>query len=198
MKRFIPAVLCALLVALPAIGAAPGPAMADPYQPVPYVKVQHPEWSKNATIYQLNTRQFSAEGTFRAAEKELPRIKALNVDIVWLMPIHPIGEKNRKGTLGSPYAVQDYLKVNPEFGTLDDFKHFVATAHQLGFKVILDWVMNNYAKSSVSSQGDFNTNMWLTRIEVGSEIDDNTAGKATIKNLTFEVNGTSKSIELAP
>ncbi len=75
-----------------------------------YVKLNHPEWSKNATIYQLNTRQFTPEGTFRAAEKELSRLKALGVDIIWLMPIQKIGEKNRKGPLGSPYSVQDYLQ----------------------------------------------------------------------------------------
>lgn len=120
-------------------------AVADPYQPVPYVKLTHPEWAKNATIYQINLRQFTAEGTFRAAEAHLPRLKALHVDILWLMPIHPIGEKNRKGTLGSPYAVRDYLGVNPEFGTLDDLRHFVAAAHAQGFKVILDWVANHTA-----------------------------------------------------
>ncbi len=118
-------------------------AATDPYQPVPYVKLKHPEWTKNATIYQINTRQFSAEGTFHAVEKELPRIKALNVDILWLMPIHPIGEKNRKGTLGSPYSVRDYLGVNPELGTMADLKHFVAAAHAQGFHVILDWVANH-------------------------------------------------------
>lgn len=131
--------LCLLAV----VHAAP-PA-PDRYQPQPYVKLTHPEWSKNATIYQLNTRQFSAEGTFAAAEKQLARIKALNVDIVWLMPIHPIGVKNRKGTLGSPYSVRDYYGVNPEFGTLADFKHFVDAAHALGLKVILDWVPNHTA-----------------------------------------------------
>ena len=142
-------VCCAALgttaLAAPAGLSAAGSAKADPYQPVPYVKLKHPEWTKNATIYQINTRQFTVEGTFRAAEKDLPRIKALNVDIVWLMPIHPIGEKNRKGGLGSPYAVKDYLGVNPEFGTLDDLKHFVTTAHGLGLHVILDWVANHTA-----------------------------------------------------
>lgn len=121
---------------------APG---ANPYKPIPYVKIKHPEWTKNATIYQINTRQFTDEGTFRAAEKHLPRLKALGVDILWLMPIHPIGEKNRKGTLGSPYAVKDYYGVNPEFGTLDDLKHFVSAAHQQGMYVILDWVANHTA-----------------------------------------------------
>ena len=95
------------------------------YQPEPYVKIKHPEWSKNATIYQINTRQFTPEGTFNAAVKQLPRLKALGADILWLMPIHEIGEKNRKGTLGSPYAIKDYYSVNPEFGTLEDLRRFV-------------------------------------------------------------------------
>ena len=118
--------------------------LAD-WSPRPYVELEHPEWSRDAVLYQINTRQFTAEGTFRAAEKELPRLKALGVDILWLMPIHPIGEKNRKGTLGSPYAVKDYYDVNPEFGTKEDFRHFVEAAHALGFKVILDWVANHTA-----------------------------------------------------
>lgn len=141
MKKPSTLLLAALLAVAPVYAAAP----ADPHQPQPYVKVVHPEWSKNATIYQVNVRQFSPEGTFAAVEKELPRIKALNVDIIWLMPIHPIGEKNRKGPLGSPYAVKDYYGVNPEFGTLADLKRFVGTAHGLGLKVILDWVPNHTA-----------------------------------------------------
>lgn len=137
---------------LAAIHAAPS-GETDAYQPKPYVKLTHPEWSKNATIYQLNTRQFTAEGTFAAAEKQLPRIKALNVDIVWLMPIHPIGVKNRKGTLGSPYSVRDYYGVNPEFGTLADLKHFIDAAHALGLKVILDWVPNHTAWDNPMAAG---------------------------------------------
>jgi glycosidase len=113
------------------------------YEPVPYVQLQHPEWSRDAAIYELNTRQFTAAGTFAAAEAELPRLKALGVDIIWLMPVHPIGEKNRKGSLGSPYSVRDYYGVNPEFGSLDDLKQFVARAHELGLYVIIDWVANH-------------------------------------------------------
>jgi len=115
------------------------------FQPSPYVKITHPEWSKNATIYQINTRQFTAEGTFRAAIHHLPRLKDLGADILWIMPIHPIGEVNRKGPLGSPYAVKDYLAVNPEFGTLEDFRALVDAAHGLGMHVILDWVANHTA-----------------------------------------------------
>jgi len=116
-----------------------------PYQPTPQVRIQHPDWSKNATIYQINTRQFTPEGTFRAAEAHLPRLKELGAVILWLMPVHPIGEKNRKGTLGSPYSVRDYYGVNPEFGTFDDLRHFVDAAHALGMRVILDWVANHSA-----------------------------------------------------
>lgn len=132
------------------------------YRPVPAVKLKHPAWVKDATIYQINTRQFSQEGTFRAAEKELPRLKALGVDIVWLMPVHKIGEKNRKGTLGSPYSVKDYYSVNPEFGTLDDLKHFVKNAHDLGMYVILDWVANHTAWDSnlVTEHPDWYVRDW--------------------------------------
>lgn len=117
----------------------------NPYQPIPQVRINHPEWSKNATIYQINTRQFTEEGTFRAAERHLPRLKDLGAVILWLMPIHEIGAKNRKGSLGSPYAVKNYYAVNSEFGSLDDLKHFVKTAHNLGLYVILDWVANHTA-----------------------------------------------------
>lgn len=117
----------------------------DLYQPAPYVKINHPKWTKNATIYQLNTRQFTTEGTLRAAESHLSRLKALGIDILWLMPVHEIGIKNRKGSLGSPYSVKDYYSVNPELGTLEDLKHFVGAAHELGFHVILDWVANHTA-----------------------------------------------------
>ena len=129
--------------------AATAASQPDSYQHLPYVKLKHPEWSKNASIYQINTRQFTPEGTFRAAEQQLPRLKELGVQILWLMPINPIGVKNRKGTLGSPYAVQDYYSVNPEFGTPDDLKRFVAAAHQQGMYVILGWVANHTAWDNV-------------------------------------------------
>lgn len=139
----------ALLLAAAAAVADANAAAADPYQPQPYVHFQHAEWTRNASIYEINTRQFTPEGTFRAAETQLPRLKELGVDILWLMPIHPIGQAKRKGALGSPYAVRDYRAVNPEFGTLDDFKHFVATAHGLGLHVILDWVGNHTSWDNV-------------------------------------------------
>lgn len=118
----------------------------DPrYQPKPYVELKHPEWSKNATIYEVNIRQYSKEGTFKAFENDLPRIKKLGIDIIWLMPIHPIGEQNRKGSLGSYYSVKDFRAVNPEFGTLADFKNLVDKIHSMGMYVIIDWVGNHSA-----------------------------------------------------
>jgi glycosidase len=106
-------------------------------------EVSFPEWSRDAAIYEVNVRQYTPEGTFAAFEKQLPRLKELGVKVLWIMPINPISEKNRKGSLGSYYAVQDYKKVNPEYGTLDDFKALVAKSHELGFKVIVDWVANH-------------------------------------------------------
>ena len=95
-----------------------------------------------------NDTYSASEGTFAAAEKHLPRLRELGIDAVWLMPIHPIGETNRKGTLGSYYAVRDYCGVNPEFGTMADFDRFVSTAHGLGLKVLLDWVANHTARDA--------------------------------------------------
>ena len=105
----------------------------------------HPGWSKNAVIYEVNIRQYTPTGTFTAFTKELPRIRALGVDILWIMPVQPIGKLNRKGTLGSYYSVQNYTAFNPEFGGEADFRAMVDAAHALGFKVILDWVANHTA-----------------------------------------------------
>ena len=100
-------------------------------------------WLDKCVLYEVNIRQFTEEGTFKAFEEHLDRLKAMGVNTLWLMPIHPISEKERKGTLGSYYAVSDYKDVNPEFGTMDDFKHLLNKAHDMGFKVILDWVANH-------------------------------------------------------
>ena len=101
------------------------------------------EWKHTTNIYEVNIRQYTKEGTFRAFEKEMPRLKNMGVKTLWLMPITPIAQKNKKGSLGSPYAASDYTSINPEFGTLNDFKHLVNEAHRLGFKLIIDWVANH-------------------------------------------------------
>lgn len=106
-------------------------------------EVKHPDWSRNAVIYEVNLRQYTDSGNVTSFARELPRLKDLGVDILWFMPVYPISEKNRKGELGSYYAVRDYKAFNPEFGTLDQFKDVVRKAHDMGFKVILDWVPNH-------------------------------------------------------
>ena len=105
----------------------------------------HPAWSKNSVIYEVNLRQYTPEGTLAAFRAHIPRLKALGTDILWLMPVQPIGMKNRKGKLGSYYAISDYTAVNPELGNLADFKAVVDSAHAHGLKVILDWVANHTA-----------------------------------------------------
>ena len=102
----------------------------------------------NSVVYELNIRQATEEGTFAAAEKYLPELKEMGVDIVWLMPISPIGIDGRKGTLGSYYSIIDCKAVNPEFGTMEDFKSFLATAHDLGLKVIIDWIANHTSRDA--------------------------------------------------
>lgn len=102
-----------------------------------------PEWIQNTNIYEVNLRQYTKEGTFSAFANALPRLKEMGVQTLWFMPITPIAQKNKKGPLGSYYAAADYTSVSPEFGTLSDFKNLVKQAHDMGFKVIMDWVANH-------------------------------------------------------
>ncbi|WP_143960756.1 alpha-amylase family glycosyl hydrolase [Litoribacter populi] len=104
-----------------------------------------PDWVKDKNIYEVNVRQFTPEGTFEAFEREIPRLKEMGVDILWFMPIHEIGEKNRKGTLGSYYAIKDYKSINPEFGTHEDFDRLVKTIHDHDMYILIDWVANHTA-----------------------------------------------------
>ncbi|MFR8566748.1 MAG: alpha-amylase family glycosyl hydrolase [Alistipes shahii] len=101
-----------------------------------------------AVLYEMNVRQLTPEGTLRAATSKLPFLKDLGVDAVWLMPVYPIGEAGRKGSLGSYYSIRDYCAVNPELGTMADFDAFVAEAHRLGMRVLLDWVANHTARDA--------------------------------------------------
>ena len=134
MKNFKKIVAAAAMAAIMpgAFAATPGTA-----------KSPSPEWMDNAVIYEANLRQGTSTRDLKGLQRELPRLKDLGVDIIWLMPIHPISEAERKGKLGSYYAVRDYKAVNPEFGTIEDLKEFVRTAHHHGMKVILDEVCNH-------------------------------------------------------
>jgi alpha-amylase len=101
------------------------------------------DWIKHTNIYEVNVRQYTKEGTFNAFANELPRLKEMGVETLWFMPITPIAQKNKKGVLGSYYACSDYTAINPEFGTMEDWKALVNKAHSMGFKVIIDWVANH-------------------------------------------------------
>lgn len=103
----------------------------------------NPEWSKDIVLYEVNVRQFTDEGTFSAILPHVDRLAELGVDVIWFMPIHPIGEVNRKGTLGSYYSVKNFREVNPEFGTMEEFRALVDAIHQAGMHVIIDWVPNH-------------------------------------------------------
>ena len=102
-----------------------------------------PEWTKDAVIYEVNVRQYTEEGTFAAFSEHLQEIKDMGINTIWFMPIHPISETNRAGTLGSYYSITDYKEINPEFGTKEDFKAVVDKAHEMGFHVMMDWVANH-------------------------------------------------------
>lgn len=131
-------------------------------------KTPHARWTYDTVVYEMNVRQYTPEGTFAAAQAQLPRLERLGVDIIWLMPIYPIGEKERKGTLGSYYAVRDYCAVNPEFGTMEDFESFLAAAKARGFRVILDWVANHTSPDAVwidSEPAD-----WYERDSLGNTV----------------------------
>lgn len=108
-------------------------------------QLAHPEWSNKAVMYEVNIRQYSKEGTINAFAKDLPRLKSLGVDVLWIMPIHPIGVVNRKGGMGSYYSVKDYTDISSDYGTKADFKLMVQKAHELGMKVLIDWVANHTA-----------------------------------------------------
>jgi len=145
--------------------------------PVVFKKPRVPDWHKNATIYEVNLRHYTPENTFKSFEAELPRLKEMGIDILWFMPIHPVSVKNRKGELGSPYAVGDYYGVNPDFGTMDDFKHLLKAIHDAGMYCIIDWVPNHSGWDNpwITEHKD-----WYTQDSTGNIIDpiDYNTGKS--------------------
>lgn len=142
-KIFILSAVAGLVASLFGCGSQASKSAEQTTTDSTLTSLNQPDWSRNAVIYEVNWRQMTPEGNLEALEKQLPRLKELGVDILWLMPVHPISELNRKGELGSYYAVRDYKAVNPELGTTEQFKQFVDKAHEMGFKVIIDWVPNH-------------------------------------------------------
>ncbi|HLY68668.1 MAG TPA: alpha-amylase family glycosyl hydrolase [Puia sp.] len=134
---------------------------------------EHPSWSYQSNIYEVNLRQYSADGSFKEFAKSLPRLKEMGVEVLWFMPINPIGLEGRKATpkeLGSYYAIKDYYAINKEFGTMDDWKSLVNQAHRMGFKVLMDWVANHSSPD----------NFWMTTHPDFYKRD--AAGKAIVPN----------------
>src|SRR6266849_6102716 len=107
------------------------------------------DWVRDGVVYEIFPRAFSQQGNFNGITARLDDLKELGVNILWLMPIHPIGQEKKKGTIGSPYAVRDYYGINPDYGTKEDFKTLIARAHRRGMKVIIDIVANHTSWDSV-------------------------------------------------
>lgn len=143
--KMIPVLLAAALGVASCAAPETAPETTSEAASTAWEDAKLPEWAKSANIYEVNVRQFTPEGTLKAFSEHLPRLAEMNVDVLWFMPIQPIGELNRKGELGSYYSIADYTAVNPAFGTLEDFQAIVEEAHELGMHVILDWVANHTA-----------------------------------------------------
>jgi len=137
------------LIVMSAMVAVASPTSACIAQASSRVTAPDSSWVRHSAIYEVFVRDFSRSGDFRGVTRGLDRIQSVGANVVWLMPIYPVGIANRKGTLGSPYAVRDYFAVNPEFGTVADFKALVQAVHARGMKLILDWVPNHTAWDNV-------------------------------------------------
>ncbi len=133
------------LLFLIALSVACQPTKSPEVEEVIVQEMTYPEKIASSTIYEVNIRQHTAAGTINAFAEDLPRLKELGIEVLWIMPVQPIGVKERKGSLGSYYSISDYKKINPEFGTAEDFKALVKKSHDLGMSVILDWVPNHTA-----------------------------------------------------
>ena len=144
MNRSIQVCLFASLLML--VGCAKeGDADTKTSDKTPAMTTSEMPWHANANIYEVNVRAFSKMGNLREVMRQLPRLKMMNVEIVWLMPVHPIGEVKRKGRLGSPYSIKDYRGIDRRMGDHEDFRELVQKAHEKDMKVIMDWVANHTA-----------------------------------------------------
>src|SRR5260370_875871 len=146
-KRRVPALLLAVIVAAASSGFALAQQPAKDLSKLPARPAR--AWVRDSVIYQIFPRAFSAEGNFNGITAQLDRLKELGVTIIWLMPIHPIGQEKKKGTIGSPYAVRDYYGINPDYGTKEDLKKLISESHRRGLKMIIDIVANHTAWDSV-------------------------------------------------
>jgi glycosidase len=140
------------------------------------------DWVKDAIVYEVFLRSFSKDQSFKSLERRIPELKKMGVTVLWLMPIHPIGDANRKGTMGSPYSVQDFYGIDPDFGTLDDFRSLVQTVHDHGLKIIIDLVANHAAWDSKLM---FEHSDWFTTDETGAIVSPN-ADWSDVADLNYD------------
>jgi len=159
--RLRPFVFLAMMLTLASAAAADAPSA---------VARQSPDWLRDAVVYEVFPRAFSADGNFKGVTAQLDRLKELGVTVIWLMPIHPTGKLKAKGTLGSPYAVRDYDAINPDYGTGEDLKRLVAAAHQRGMKVFIDIVANHTSWDSVLIEKHAD---WYTQDSAGKIVPPN-------------------------
>lgn len=141
------------------------------------------EWARDAVIYEVNVRQYTEEGTFAAFSEHLAELRDMGVTTLWFMPVHPISQTKRSGTLGSYYSISDYREVNPEFGTKEDFKALIDQAHDLGFTVMLDWVANHtgWDCAWIKEHPD-----WYTKDENGNITDPVGMGWPDVADLNYD------------
>jgi len=151
MRNFSNKATALLLLIL--VGVIPSLYGSTPQQPTRDVSKESArssrDWVRDGVVYEIFPRAFSATGDFNGITARLDNLKDLGIDILWLMPIHPIGQEKKKGSIGSPYAVRDYYGINPDYGTKEDFKRLIAEAHRRGMKVIIDIVANHTSWDSV-------------------------------------------------
>ncbi|MFM9950780.1 MAG: alpha-amylase family glycosyl hydrolase, partial [Saprospiraceae bacterium] len=198
MKNLLILTLCVLVIGAVFFFTAcqNAPKEEQKAAPVTFEKPRVPEWHKNATIYEVNLRHYTQEGTFKSFEAQIPRLKEMGIDILWFMPINPVSVKNRKGELGSPYAVADYKATNPDYGTMDDFKHLVEAIHAAGMHIIIDWVPNHTGWDNpwITEHKD-----WYTQDAAGNVIDpiDPETGKSWGWTDVADLNYDNKEMRLA-
>lgn len=141
------------------------------------------DWTKSSAIYEVNLRQYTEEGTINAFSEHLDELKEMGIEILWLMPVHPISETKRSGVLGSYYSITDYKDINPEFGNKEDFKNFVDLAHEKGFHVMMDWVANHTGWDCewIDKHPD-----WYTQDSEGNIIDPLNMGWPDVADLNYD------------
>ncbi|MEL7428000.1 MAG: alpha-amylase family glycosyl hydrolase, partial [Bacteroidota bacterium] len=160
--------LVAMIIFLWSCNSTPDAPVTEETEEVAVRTAKVPDWHKNATIYEVNLRHFTPEGTISAFREHLPRLKDLGIDILWFMPVQPVSVEKRKGELGSPYAVGDYTAINPDYGTMDDFREMLVELHGLGMHCIIDWVPNHTGWDNpwITEHPD-----WYTQDEDGNIVD---------------------------